>query len=59
MISNAGNPGSLKPAAAGEVKSRQPRGVVFVPLRRGSQSRIADAAILDSDRKVAEILYKI
>lgn len=58
VIFVAGTPGPHQPTSASAVKSRQPRGVVPVPRRRGCHGGVLDTAILDSDRQIAEILCK-
>lgn len=56
MIVMAWGPGPHDPTTFCTVKSRQPRGMVCIPLRRGCHGRILDTAILNSDRTIAEIL---
>ena len=52
----ARRPGAHQTATASPVKSCQPWCVIVIPSRRGRQSRVSYATILDSNRAVTELL---
>ena len=56
MIVIARRPSAHQTATASPVKSCQPWCVIVIPSRRGRQSRVSYATILDSNRAVTELL---